>query len=83
MPSNFVQWHPRPSVPTYGAWELKVPQQSLGLGWMQEKWLAMAHPTGVPAPRTTRPLTEAFTGNWMTFSRPKGAVGKVVLWVGF
>lgn len=26
---------------------------------------------------------EAFAGNWMTFSRLKGVIGKVVLWVGF
>jgi len=49
---------------------------------VRETWLATAHPAGVPAPRTTRPLTEAFTGNWMTFFGPKGAIGKVVLWVG-
>lgn len=61
-----------------GLWELKVPRRSPGLGWVRETWLAMAHPTGVPAPRTTRPLTEAFPGNRMTLSRPKGAIGKVV-----
>lgn len=56
-----------------------VPRANVDEGDM----LATSHLTGVPASRTTRLLTEAFTGNWMRFSGPKGTIRKVVLWVGF
>lgn len=51
-----------------------VPRANVDEGDM----LATSHPTGIPDSRT-----EAFSGNWMRFSGPKGTIGKVVLWVGF
>lgn len=58
---------------------LMVPRANVDEGDM----LVTSYPTGVPASRTTMPLTESFTENWMRFSWPKGTIGKVVLWVGF
>lgn len=77
------QWHPEPSLPAYEAVGTQSPPIVPRAGVGEEAWLAAAHPAGVPAPRTTRPLTEAFTGNWIDILWAKRAIGKVVLWVGF